>query len=175
MSNNLNVKRKAKGVSAVVKPKVKRQRSNAKVDKLMALQLHNAGLSCGKIAEIQDVSRQAIHRSIRTLLPNEDTEIYKTHRANILSEMQRRLLVSIDDDDIQKTPAIQRITGAAILFDKERLERGQSTSNTLSVTLSGPLTDAVQRITTRQSQPDNPCQTTTNSQSTNTINKIDKS
>lgn len=52
---------------------------------------------------------------------------YEKHRAQIFSGMQHRLLSSITDEDIQKTPAIQRLTGAAILYDKERLERGQST------------------------------------------------
>lgn len=54
---------------------------------------------------------------------------YKRHRADILCGLQDRLLASVTDEDIQKTPAIQRITGAAILYDKERLERGQSSVN----------------------------------------------
>lgn len=100
---------------------------------------------------------------------------YKKNRIEVLQGIQVKLLSQINEDKLKKA-SVNNIAYAFQQFHTaERLESGQSTSNTLSVTLSGPLTDAVQRITTRQSQPDNPCQTTTNSQSTNTINKIDKS
>jgi len=58
-----------------------------------------------------------------------ETEDYKQHRANILAGMQHRLLSSITDDTITDASLLQRLTGTAILYDKERLERGQNDSN----------------------------------------------
>lgn len=54
---------------------------------------------------------------------------FKAHRADVIAGLQHRLLVSVTDADIQKAPLGSRILAAAQLYDKERLERGQSTSN----------------------------------------------
>ena len=40
-----------------------------------------------------------------------------------------RLLSAISDTDIKKASLRDKVIAAGILFDKERLERGQSTSN----------------------------------------------
>lgn len=55
-------------------------------------------------------------------------EQFRANRADILAGMQQRFLASLTDADIQKTPAIQRITATGILYDKERLERGHGDS-----------------------------------------------
>lgn len=54
---------------------------------------------------------------------------YISNRAMILAGVQQRLLASITDADIKKTPVGSRILAVSQLFDKERLERGQSTAN----------------------------------------------
>jgi hypothetical protein len=46
----------------------------------------------------------------------------------VFAGLQERILKSITDEAIKKTPAIQLVTAASILYDKERLERGESTS-----------------------------------------------
>lgn len=58
-----------------------------------------------------------------------DVEAYKKNRPNILAGLQHRLLVSVTDEDIKKAPLGSRILAAAQLYDKERLETGQSTTN----------------------------------------------
>jgi hypothetical protein len=70
---------------------------------------------------------------IRTLqrygIEQRETEDYKNHRADILAGIQNRLLKSITEVDIKAMPVGQRLMGYGILFDKERLERNQSTGN----------------------------------------------
>ena len=105
--------------------KVKRQ----KVDRSAALKLKvTNGLTYEEIAAIQGVSKQAVHKALQGLLPTEDTDIYRSKRGDILAEMQRKILDSIDYHDIKKSPLGSRIVSAGILYDKERLERGLPTS-----------------------------------------------
>lgn len=101
-----------------------------KVDVASALSLRvDNQLSYGKIAAIQGVSKQAIHQALQDLLPTEETKIYRANRADIISNLQAKIIKSIDDEDIKKAPFGSRILAYAQLYDKERLERGQSTTN----------------------------------------------
>jgi len=100
------------------------------VDKARAVDLRlNAGLTCQEIADILKVSKQAIHQQLLKLIPTEHTEIYKNHRADILSHAQLRLLSALTDDKIKKMAGRDLVVSAGILYDKERLERDLSTSN----------------------------------------------
>ena len=54
---------------------------------------------------------------------------YKKHRADILALTQHKLLKSISTDDLKKASLSQKVMGYGILYDKERLELGQSTEN----------------------------------------------
>jgi hypothetical protein len=60
-------------------------------------------------------------------------EAYKANRGDILAGIQERIIHTLTDADIKKASMLQRVTAAGILYDKERLERGQSTSNQASV------------------------------------------
>ena len=53
---------------------------------------------------------------------------YKDQRADSLAGLQVKLLNAIDDDKLKKASAFQLVGSAALLYDKERLERGQATS-----------------------------------------------
>lgn len=99
-------------------------RVDNKVDIKQAIQLKNLGATYQEIAATQGVSKQAIHKAIKTLLPTQDTETFKEKRADILSNMQLRLLQSIDHADIKKAPMGSRVLAACQLYDKERTERG---------------------------------------------------
>ncbi len=89
----------------------------------------NHNLSYGQIAAIQGVTKPAILKRIRHLLPTELTDVWKSHRADILSHAQLRLLSGVTDDKIKKAPAGSLVLAACQLYDKERIERGLSTSN----------------------------------------------
>jgi len=104
------------------------------VDVSSALDLRlNHHLSYSEIAAIQGVSPQAIHGRIKNLLPPEEVNVYKDHRADILAGIQARLLSHLDDDRLAKASAYQLVGSMGLLYDKERLERGMSTANLASV------------------------------------------
>lgn len=103
-------------------------RVDNKVDIKQAIQLKTLGATYQEIAATQGVSKQAIHKAIKNLLPTQDTEIFKEKRADILSNMQLRLLQSIDHADIKKAPMGSRVLAACQLYDKERTERGLTNS-----------------------------------------------
>lgn len=58
----------------------------------------------------------------------DDLRSFQEHKADVYDAIQQRLLLSVTQAKINKTPAVQAITGAAILEDKARLIRGQATS-----------------------------------------------
>jgi predicted DNA-binding protein YlxM (UPF0122 family) len=87
-----------------------------------------------EIADTVNTSRQLVHQTLKRygLDPNE-TKSYKEHRADILAGMQAKLLNNLDDERIKKAPLGTLVLAACQLYDKERLERDLSTSNTASV------------------------------------------
>lgn len=56
-------------------------------------------------------------------------EEYKENRADILAGVGRKILATITDADIKKASLNQKVVSYGILYDKERLERGESTEN----------------------------------------------
>ncbi len=59
----------------------------------------------------------------------EITKQYVNHRPTVFAHIQRIILNSITDADIKKANLRDKIVSAGILYDKERLETGQSTQN----------------------------------------------
>ncbi len=107
------------------------------VDVNQAIDLkYNRHLSYAQIAAIQGVTPQAIHQKIKDLLPIPENQVYMDHRADILSNTQLRLLAALDDDKIKKMAGDRLVWSAAVLYDKERLERGMSTANLSTITAS---------------------------------------
>jgi len=117
-------------------PQPKRQKVN--VAAALDLQL-NHGLSYEQMAPILGVSPSAIHKRIKHLLPDLDTKYYQDHRANIFSHIQLKLLSQVDSPRLKKLNIRDAVISAGILYDKERLERGQSTANTDMRILSATL------------------------------------
>ena len=106
------------------------------VDPSAALKLKiDHHLSYSQIAAIQGVTKQAIHQRIKNLLPIPETKVWQDHRADILANLQLRLLSFIDDEKLKKTPVGSLVLAACQLYDKERIEKGLSTAN-LSVLMS---------------------------------------
>ena len=100
------------------------------VDVSQAINLkYNHHLSYEQIAAIQGVSKQAVHQKIKDLLPIPETQVYINHRADILAHLQWRLLQEIDRGRLKKASLYQLVGALGLIYDKERLERGQSTSN----------------------------------------------
>jgi len=96
----------------------------------LTVDLKKKGLSNGQIGKIQGCSAANISMVLQRYGGVEqETEDYKAHRADIFANLQHRLISSITQDDIKKTPTGSRILAVAQLYDKERLERGLSTQN----------------------------------------------
>lgn len=92
--------------------------------------LRDKGLSQSQIAKILGCSREAIQQRLaRVDYQQGETKEYVRNRADILASFQWRLLSSLTDADIKKMVPDRRIWCYGVLFDKERMERGQSTEN----------------------------------------------
>lgn len=68
----------------------------------------------------------------------EATKTYVNNRTVFFQSTQQRLLTSITDADIKSAPMGSRVLAAAQLYDKERLETDQSTSNQAIVMRADP-------------------------------------
>jgi hypothetical protein len=107
------------------------KRKGSKAPKIVAIATEHPELTTREIGKLADCSHVNVLMCLRRYgIDHARMEDYKANRADVLAGLQERILGTITDADIQKTPAIQRITASAILYDKERLERGQA--NTIS-------------------------------------------
>lgn len=104
---------------------------NEKLGQAKLRKLLDAGIqSPSAIAEISGcapaTASQAISRYIKDVKALED---YKKNRADILAEKQREVLAALCPADIKKASGKDKAMIYGIFYDKERLERGESTSN----------------------------------------------
>jgi len=122
-------------MSAAQAAKPKRtHKTTGRVDRDKAIELRaKHGLTYAQIGAINGVSKQAIHKLIKHLEPDETTETYKSTRADVLAKVQHNLLSELTPAKVQKMQPRDIVVSMGILYDKERLERGQSTSNMMSV------------------------------------------
>ena len=101
------------------------------VSKALEMRL-NHNLSYAKIGQLNNVSAQAIHHHIKPLLPTPEVDYYKRHRADILAKVQLKAIntyLTLDDEAHKSLIERRGLVDFGISYDKERLERGQSTAN----------------------------------------------
>lgn len=105
-------------------------RSDCKINLVKAIEMRSKGISLQDIGDHFGVTKVAVHNLFKLHIPYIDVvdEVRKT-RANILTAKGIELLLSLTDKEIKKIPPGSRATTFGILFDKERLERDQSTEN----------------------------------------------
>ena len=104
------------------------QPKNPRSRKIIELKTTNPELSTTQIGKLVDCSHVNVVRVLQRYgMAQQEVNDYKTNRADILAGLQHRLISSITDEDIKKTPVGSRILAAAQLFDKEKAELGQST------------------------------------------------
>lgn len=101
-----------------------------KIQLAKAIELRLKKLTYTDIAKQFDCSKQAVQQLLARHLPYLDVvdEIRKT-RADILTAKGIELLLSLTVEDIKKMPPGSRAMAFGLFFDKERLERDQSTEN----------------------------------------------
>ena len=113
--------------------------------KLVIKSMVDSGMSYREIQKvIPDVSTGAISKIAKKFESNKElVEFYRKNRADILADLQRLkvekqhlILKSLTEAEIKSMKSMEKFkavvaldTGMGIDFDKERLERGQSTEN----------------------------------------------
>lgn len=126
-------------------PDRRKRRDARKIDRKKVLELRGQGLAVTDIATHQGVAPSTIWRFLdRTKPQQEALERFKTGRADIFAEVQakslhvqNRILDSLQADGVvealtphQKGGLLHSVnTVFGTVYDKERLERGQSTGN----------------------------------------------
>jgi hypothetical protein len=120
--------------------KIRRPKPGSKAEAILTLTATTPATPPIIAAKI-NTTLQNVHQVLERygIEPN-TLESYKQHRADILAGKQEAILSSIDTEAIKGMPVGQRIMSYGILYDKERLERGQSTENVHQVT------DVIRRI-----------------------------
>lgn len=109
---------------------VKPPRKGTAREAIVKLKTSNPTLSERQVAELAGCSKTSVHLALeRYGIKSERIDDYKSNRADIFAGLQDRIISKLTDAALEKTPAIQLVTAASILYDKERLERGQSTDN----------------------------------------------
>ena len=94
----------------------------------------NRGWSYNEIAAKQGVSKTAVINALKPIRSLTDlpisSERYNEHREMIIDGAMAKLLVhSVAEDKLKKSSTLQLMSAYGILFDKQRLIRGESTSN----------------------------------------------
>jgi hypothetical protein len=68
-----------------------------------------------------------VHQALQRYgIEPKNLESFKKHRADILADLQDKILSSIEAEDIKKAPIGSRVLAAVQLYDKEQIERGNN-------------------------------------------------
>jgi len=105
-------------------------RRGSKAPTIIDIATKHPDLGPTEIAKMADCSHVNVITTLQRYGINQNAvEGYKNHRAEILAGMQEKILNTITEQDIKGVPLNLRVLSYGILYDKERLERGQSTDN----------------------------------------------
>lgn len=122
----------------------RKPRTARKLDRKKVVDLYKKGLSTEEIAKHQGVAPSTVWRFLQQTKPEQQAlESFKANRADVLARLQakslsaqERILDTLDDGVVaaltpsQKSGLLMSLNAqSGTVFDKERLERGQSTSN----------------------------------------------
>lgn len=120
------------------------KRTARKLDRKKALDLHQRGFSNPEIAQNQGVATTTVWRFLQQTKPERQAlETFKANRADVLARLQaksldaqERILDTLDDGMVaaltpsQKSGLLMSLNAqSGTVFDKERMERGQSSHN----------------------------------------------
>lgn len=112
--------------------KIRRPRKGSKAEAILTLTTTTPATPI-EIAESVDTSISNVsHTLSRYGIEPNTAESYKKNRADIMAGIQEKILnkLNVPKLKIETAKELQHaLTGWGILYDKERLERGQSTSN----------------------------------------------
>jgi hypothetical protein len=120
-----------------------------KVDLPRALQLRLKGATVQEIGQVYNVSGSAITQLFARYLPP-DTDLdkymaYKNTKTEQMEMVQQRALHMLTSDKLQKASVGELNALSGTLEDKIRLQRGQSTSNTVVAVVIESVTKAIEQ------------------------------
>lgn len=120
-------------------------RIKTKLPKAKVKQMAQSGLSTYQIAKVVGVNQSTIHRFLEKIKPEtQAVSAFRSNRAEVLATLQaknltvqEKLLERLDEDGLLAALTPTQISGLMFalntqhgtLYDKERLETGQSTQN----------------------------------------------
>lgn len=114
-------------------PAIKPRKGGAveKIDLEKAIELRLKGVAYQDIATFFGCSKAAVIQRLKPYVaPTDiDTELYIKNRAAILANRQVSVLAEMTPEKLERSSAKDLAVTFGVLYDKERLERGQSTSN----------------------------------------------
>lgn len=117
------------------------------------LELRDKNLTQEQIAKILGCTKQTVNQRLKAYNPIfNQIESFKKHRGDALSYTQARILNSLTPADIKNASLLQRTTAFGILYDKERLERGQSTENLSIRSMTQSLSKDIDEISNRRAE-----------------------
>ncbi len=101
-----------------------------KIDELLALKTANPGLTNKQMAKLTDSDPSAITKCLQRYgVDRQHLDAFKANRADVMAGVQEIVASTFTGEDIKKASLRDRTILFGTLYDKERLERGQSTSN----------------------------------------------
>lgn len=107
---------------------------NTPITKLLDQVKRCPAITTRELGKLNDVSHAAVVRLFqRHNIDRQRTDDYKGNRADFLAGLQEKVLASITENDLEKASLRDKVISMGVLFDKERLERGQSTVNLASI------------------------------------------
>lgn len=124
--------RRKKPQAAHTKTIIRRPKPGSKAETILTLAT-TTNHSQADIARIVGADPGTVTQTLnRYNIDRTKLDTFKNHRADILAGLQNKIIerLNIDDIKIDNAKAMQSaITGFGILYDKERVERGLSTTN----------------------------------------------
>ena len=124
----------------------RRKRSRlTKSDKDKIIEIaRNTELTHEQIAKLNNVERSTVTKVLQKYgIEKKELDEYKTNRADILAGIQHRIAKCITDEEIKNAPLNIKAMTFGVMYDKERLELGKST------TITDDVDNILQRIESR--------------------------
>lgn len=92
--------------------------------------LGKTNLTHDEIAEMVGLDRSTISKMLKRFnVHKEELETFRGEKADAMAVVQREILNNVTVEEIKKAPLQVKMMAFGVLFDKERLERGQSSAN----------------------------------------------
>lgn len=98
--------------------------------KILATAQENPNLTQKEIATLHNCDRSLVSRLLaENNITKEEVEQFKKDEAFLLNNLRYRIYKNITDEELKKAPVGSKVLAYCQIYDKYRLETGQSTEN----------------------------------------------